>query len=122
MSGRVRTDCFTSLPPRKTAPCWSWNRDNQRVSGYVTDTTYADTFFRELSPTWLNYVAALNGARTTPLDSRFRYLELGCGFGTSAVVNAASFPHASFDACDFNESHVEGGIAYAAQLALTNIT
>jgi len=92
------------------------------VSGYVTDTTYADTFFRELSPTWLNYVAALNGAKPTPLDSRFRYLELGCGFGTSAVVNAASFPHATFDACDFNRSHVEGGIAYAAQLALSNIT
>jgi hypothetical protein len=49
--------------------------------GYVTDTTYADTFFRELSPAWLNYVAALNGVSPRPLDASFRYLELGCGFG-----------------------------------------
>ena len=98
------------------------NRHNREVSGYVTDTTYADTFFRELSPAWINYVAALNGAQPIPLDAPFRYLELGCGFGTSAVVNAAAFPHASVDACDFNASHVSGGMAYAAQLGLSNIT
>src|SRR5690349_5564053 len=96
------------------------NRDNQSV-GYVTDTTYADTFFRELSPAWLNYVAALNGVLPRPIDVPFRYLELGCGFGTSAIVNAASFPHASFDACDFNVAHVEGGREYARELGLENI-
>jgi SAM-dependent methyltransferase len=89
--------------------------------GYVVDTTYADTFFRELSPAWLNYVAALNGVSPRPLDAAFRYLELGCGFGTSAVVNAAAFPHASFDACDFNVQHVDGGSAFAAQLGVGNI-
>lgn len=97
------------------------NRNNGRVSGYVTDTTYADTFFRELSPAWINYVAALNGAEPIPLDAPFRYLELGCGFGTSCVVNAAAFPQASFDACDFNASHIRGGAGHAAQLDLPNI-
>jgi SAM-dependent methyltransferase len=89
--------------------------------GYVTDTTYADTFFRELSPAWLNYVAALNGVRSRPIDVGFRYLELGCGFGTSSVINAAAFPYASFDAYDFNAAHVEGGRAYARELGLENI-
>jgi SAM-dependent methyltransferase len=89
--------------------------------GYVTDTTYADTFFRELSPAWLNYVAALNGVPPRPLDAPFRYLELGCGFGTSSVINAAVFPQASFDACDFNIEHVGGGRAFAAHLGVDNI-
>lgn len=92
------------------------------MTGYVTDTTYADTFFRELSPAWINYVAAVNGAPPIPLSAPFRYLELGCGFGTSSVVNAAAFAQASFDACDFNRSHIRGGVAYAAQLGVSNIT
>lgn len=92
------------------------------MDGYVTDTTYADRFFRELSPAWLNYVAALNGTAPRPLDAPFRYLELGSGFATSSVVNAAAFPHAAFDAYDLNAAHVEGGRAYAAQLGVTNIT
>jgi len=96
------------------------NRNNGSV-GYVTDTTYADTFFRELSPAWLNYVAALNGVTPRPLDAAFRYLELGCGFGTSSVVNAAAFPQASFDACDLNIEHVEGGRAFAAHLGVDNV-
>ncbi len=33
--------------------------DAGRSQGYVTDTSYADKFFRELSPVWLNYVAAV---------------------------------------------------------------
>jgi SAM-dependent methyltransferase len=92
------------------------------VTGYVTDSTYADTFFRELSPAWLNYVAALHGAKPQRLDEAFRYLELGCGFGTTCVLNAAAFPGASFDACDFNAAHVDGGVAFAARLGLRNIT
>jgi SAM-dependent methyltransferase len=90
-------------------------------SGYVTDTTYADTFFRELSPAWLNYVAALHGVAPRPLDRPFSYLELGCGFGTSAVVNAATFPHGSFHACDLNGVHIDSARAYAARLGLDNI-
>ncbi len=67
------------------------NLHNHRVSGYVTDTTYANTFFRELSPAWLNYVAALHGVAPRPIDATFSYLELGCGFGTSSVINAAAY-------------------------------
>jgi SAM-dependent methyltransferase len=91
------------------------------LTGYVTDSPYADTWFRELSPAWLNYVVALNGARPQPLDGPFRYLELGCGFGTSCVLNAAAFPRGWFDACDFNPAHVQAGRSYAARLELGNI-
>jgi SAM-dependent methyltransferase len=90
--------------------------------GYVTDTSYTDQFFRELSPAWLNYVAALNGAVPRPLDEPFVYLELGCGFGTTTVVNAGAYPQSEFHACDIIPAHVEGGRRHAAALGVTNVT
>jgi SAM-dependent methyltransferase len=89
--------------------------------GYVTDTTYADRFFRELSPVWINYVAALNGVRPRSLDQPFTYLELGCGFGTSAMIHAAAFPRGEFHACDFNPAHVEAASGRAAAFQIGNI-
>ena len=90
--------------------------------GYVTDTSYTDQFFRELSPAWLNYVAALNGAPSRRLEAGFVYLELGCGFGTSSVVNAGAYPYAEFHACDIIAAHVDGGRRHAAALGITNVT
>jgi SAM-dependent methyltransferase len=89
--------------------------------GYVTDTSYADKFFRELSPAWLNHVAAINGAAPRILDRPFTYLELGCGFGISTVINAAAFPQGEFHACDFNPTHIEGGVRHAAALGVSNV-
>ena len=94
---------------------------NPQPQGYVLDTSYADTFFQELSPTWLNYARAVNGVPSKPLDLPFTYLELGAGFGHSTVVNAAAFPSGEFHACDFNPEHVAGGRDYAAALALRNV-
>jgi SAM-dependent methyltransferase len=89
--------------------------------GYVTDTTYAERFFRELSPVWLNYVAALHGVPPRPVTQAFTYLELGCGFGTSCVVNAAACPAGDFHAYDINPAHVQGALAHAQALGLTNV-
>jgi ubiquinone/menaquinone biosynthesis C-methylase UbiE len=91
------------------------------TQGYVTDTNYTDNFFQELSPVWLNYVAALMGAVPRRLDVPFTYLELGCGFGSSTVVNAGALPHGEFHACDFNPAHIEGGRRHAAALGISNI-
>src|SRR5690349_8105929 len=89
--------------------------------GYVTDASYADRFYRELSPAWLNYVASINGARPRDLSGSFSYLELGCGFGASAVINAGAFPRGEFLACDFNPVHIETGQRRAAEFGLENI-
>jgi predicted O-methyltransferase YrrM len=88
---------------------------------YVLDASYADTFFQELSPAWLNYARAINGVPQKPLDRPFTYLELGAGFGHSTVVNAAACPHGEFHACDFNPEHIAGGRRYADALDLTNV-
>ncbi len=90
--------------------------------GYVLDTPYANTFFQELSPAWLNYARALNGHLAPPLDRPFTYLELGAGLGHSCVVNAGAFPHGEFHACDFNPEHVSAGRAHADALGLRNFT
>jgi SAM-dependent methyltransferase len=90
------------------------------ASGYVTDAGYAATFFRELSPAWLNYVAVCNSVAPRDLDRPFTYLELGCGFGGSTVVNAAAFPHGEFHACDLNREHIEGASCHARALGVDN--
>jgi SAM-dependent methyltransferase len=90
--------------------------------GYITDADYADTYFRELSPTWLTYVAALHGVSSPRLDRPFRYLELGCGYGQSAIVHAAAFPQAAFHACDFNAAHIQSAIRYAAACGVDNVS
>jgi SAM-dependent methyltransferase len=89
--------------------------------GYVLDTLYSDRFHRELSPTWLNYVAATNGVRPCATSEPFVYLELGCGFGTSAIVHAGAFPHGQFHACDFNAEQIARGHRHARALGVTNI-
>ena len=91
------------------------------LQGYVTDTSYTDKFFRELSPAWLNYVAVLNGGSPRILDRPFTYLELGCGLGSSTVVNAGAFPQGEFHACDLNPIHIEAGERHAAALGIANI-
>lgn len=92
------------------------------TTGYVLDTSYTDRFFRELSPVWLNYVAALNGYAPRPVDRAFTYLELGCGFGQSVTVLAGAFPQAEFHACDINGAFIETAARRAADFGIGNVT
>ena len=87
----------------------------------IERTAYVDTFFKELAPAWLNYVAALHGVRPRALDQPFTYIELGCGFGQTVVTNAAAHPQARFFACDINPEHVDGARQYARALGVTNL-
>jgi SAM-dependent methyltransferase len=89
--------------------------------GYVTDASYPDRFHRELSPAWLNYVAALKGAAPRDLGEPFDYLELGCAFGHSTMTNAAAFPRARFHGCDVNPQHIDGAQRLASALAIGNV-
>ncbi|RDV00296.1 class I SAM-dependent methyltransferase [Trinickia dinghuensis] len=90
-------------------------------SGYVSDVTFPDRFHKELSPAWLNYASVLGGARPKDLGGPFRYLDLGCGFAHSTVVNAAAFPHGQFHACDLNPAHIAAARQRAARLGVGNV-
>ena len=89
--------------------------------GYVTDTAYTASFFREFTPAWLAFVALLVGQRPPDLGGRLRIAELGCGFGFTATAIAASMPNAEVWACDFNPVHVEGARRLAQDAGLANI-
>jgi SAM-dependent methyltransferase len=95
--------------------------DAHAAAGYVTDVVYPETFFRELSPVWLNYVAALGRVPPRDLDGPFTYLELGCGQASSVITNAAAFPGGRFHACDINREHIDHARARAAAFGIRNI-
>ncbi len=90
-------------------------------SGYLSDVTFPDRFHRELSPAWLTYASVLGGVRPKDLGRPLRYLDLGCGFAHSTVINAAAFPHGEFHACDFNPAHIEAARRRAAGLGIGNV-
>ena len=91
------------------------------MTTHTERTPYVDTFFRELSPTWLNYVAALRGVAPPRIDRQFTYLELGCGYGQSVTVHAAAFPQAEFHGCDIDSEHIGAARRYAAAIGVHNV-
>ncbi|WP_265655634.1 class I SAM-dependent methyltransferase [Verminephrobacter aporrectodeae] len=94
---------------------------SDRPTGYINELTFTDRFHRELSPAWLNYVAMLNGIPSRDFRQPFTYLDLGCGFAQSTIVNAAAFPNAEFHACDFNLAHIEAAREHAARMGVGNV-
>jgi SAM-dependent methyltransferase len=89
--------------------------------GYVTDVSYTNSFFRELSPAWLNHVAMSNGAHPRLLGEGFNHIDLGCGLGQSSNVLAACFPRGNFFGVDFNPAHVDTAQHLAKQLGIGNV-
>jgi SAM-dependent methyltransferase len=93
-------------------------------SGYVTDITYTNGWYRQQSPAMMA-LACLLGSVDMPIpaaDDPVHYLELGCGQGYGAMVLAASNPSWRVTAVDFNPAHIAAARAWAAEAALTNIT
>ncbi len=82
---------------------------------------YPGTYQRELSPAWISYTAALNGGQGVRTDRPFRYLELGCGEGYSALLHAASYPHGEFHAVDLDARAVTTARERANTLGLSNL-
>jgi len=89
--------------------------------GYVTDVVYTSNFFRETTPAWLAAAALLLGHRPPDLSLPFRYADLGCGHGLTAIIVAATCPHAEVWGFDFNPAHVESARNLASRAGLTNV-
>jgi SAM-dependent methyltransferase len=89
--------------------------------GYVTDVTYTTNFYREITPVWLATTSLLLGQRPPDLTRPFRYADLGCGHGFTALVVAATCPEAEVWAFDFNPAHVEWATRLAADAGLANV-
>jgi len=89
--------------------------------GYITDVSYTNSFFRELSPAWLNHVAMANGAHPRLMGESFNHIDLGCGLGQSSNVLAACFPRGNFYGVDFNPAHIDTAQQLANQLGINNV-
>lgn len=89
--------------------------------GYITDVPYTSGFYRELTPSWLAFVALLGGQRPPDLSRPFRWAELGCGHGLTANCVAALHPNAEVWAFDFNPAHIEAARRLADAAGLTNV-
>lgn len=90
--------------------------------GYVTDVAYTDNVYREMTPTWLALTALLLGQRPPDLSRPFRYADLGCGLGMTALFVAASCPQAEVWGFDFNPAHIAAARQCAADAGLGNVT
>ena len=89
--------------------------------GYVTDVVYTNSFYRETTPTWLAMSALLLGHRPPDLSKPFRYADLGCAHGITALTVAATCPQAEVWGFDFNPAHVESARDIASRAGLTNV-
>ncbi len=89
--------------------------------GYVTDVTYTRNFFRETTPAWLSAASLFMGHRPPDLSRPFRYADLGCGHGLTAIVVAATCPQSEVWGFDFNPAHIESARDLADRAGLTNV-
>lgn len=77
-----------------------------RAEGYVADTGYTHDFYRELTPTLQRFALLLRGIEAGGDSQRFKYCELGCGYGFSSLLLAAAHPDSEFHANDILPSHI----------------
>jgi len=91
--------------------------------GYHSASTYTNGFYREVTPSWLDFGALLKGHRP-PRESEgepFVFLDLGCGTGFGLVMLAALFPEGRFFGVDFHPDHVAHGLDLAKRAGVNNI-
>jgi SAM-dependent methyltransferase len=89
--------------------------------GYVTDVVYTSNFYREITPSWLAMTSLLLGHRPPDLARPFSYADVGCGNGFTALIIAATCPHADVWGFDFNPAHIEFANGLAARAGLDNV-
>lgn len=94
----------------------SWN------DGYVSDVEYLPGFYIDQTPAHLDTICLLrNTEPPVGPGEPFRYCELGCGIGESALAIAAANHESEVWGFDFNPSHIARGRELARAGGLANI-
>ena len=81
-------------------------------AGYVTELTYTQGYYRELSPLAMRFALHCAGYKAPPAQG-FTYCELGFGQGISLNIHAAAHPDSAFWGNDFNPAHARHANALA---------
>ncbi|MGI6853536.1 class I SAM-dependent methyltransferase [Mesorhizobium sp. 1B3] len=92
------------------------------TDGYVSDVEYLPGYYMEQAPAHLDLACLLRGIEPPRAPGAdFRYCELGCGVGETALTIAAANPRAEVWAFDFNPAHIARGSGLARAAGLTNV-
>ena len=103
---------------------WSASLTRQgraRFDGYVADVPYVPLFCRELAPAWLDHVAFISGIQPPNRRDGFTWCDLGCGFGVTAAVLAATHPTGYFYGIDVMPAHIDRARRFASECGIGNI-
>jgi SAM-dependent methyltransferase len=94
------------------------------IHGYSLERPYISSFFRELSPDWIDLSLVAKNFKSPRSDSRdsFRYLELGSGMGVTLVFLAAMHPQSSFLGIDYSPIHVKSANTLAQSAGVKNVS
>ena len=91
------------------------------LDGYAADAQYPMHFHREQMPAWLHATATALGVRPPALAQGYRWCELGCGAGLTALVAAACNPAGRFTAVDADAGQIARARALAEHAGLANL-
>jgi SAM-dependent methyltransferase len=89
--------------------------------GYYVGTPYTVGFYSELAPNHLESALLFAGFKADLTRPGTAYCELGCGYGLTTLILAASNPHLSFVGVDFNPTHIVAATALAQSAQLANV-
>jgi len=89
--------------------------------GYYVGSAYTGGFYAEHTPVSMAWAALVAGTAPPAHDGAFTYLELGCGFGETALAVATAHPKARVVVMDMNPDHVVAVRDKAAALGLDNV-
>jgi SAM-dependent methyltransferase len=91
------------------------------ADGYVTEIPYVTAYQRALNPSLLALTLNVRGMSAWMRGTPMTYLELGCGYGLSTLIHAATNPQATFIGVDFLPEHVATAREMAHAAGLKNI-
>ncbi|WP_372620555.1 methyltransferase [Falsiroseomonas sp.] len=91
------------------------------AGGYPVDRSYAPNLQPDLAPDHLDLVTLACGRLPPAAGGRFRYLELGCGFGVGLAALAAVNPHGHFAGLDFLPEHIASASRLRDEAGLGNL-
>jgi SAM-dependent methyltransferase len=89
--------------------------------GYHVGSPYTVGFYPELAPNHLESALLFAGLKANLTKPGAAYCELGCGYGLTTLILAASNPRTTFVGVDFNPTHIAAATALAESAQLENV-
>jgi SAM-dependent methyltransferase len=89
--------------------------------GYHVGIPYTVGFYPELAPNHLESALLFAGFKANLTKAGTTYCELGCGYGLTTLILAASNPHTTFVGVDFNPTHIAAASALTESAQLHNV-